>query len=268
MRRGIGYWAAALGALAFFATGSGVGGHPTTVKMVAKPNPPVPSPAPTPTPTTPVRPERPQVDCAEVKCVALTFDDGPGFDTGRLLDTLRKHKVHATFFVVGPQARHFKHDVERAFMEGHELGVHTEHHLQLNRRSMSKKKIHDEIDRTRQTLKDFLGVDVTVFRPPYGATDKRVRAETKKEGLAQILWSIDTLDWQSQNTASIVRRATRGLRRGSIVLMHDIYPTTVAAVPRILKACEDKGLTPVTVTELLGGETVPGKEYFDAHEAR
>ncbi|GAB3656125.1 hypothetical protein GCM10027589_15600 [Actinocorallia lasiicapitis] len=265
MRRGTAYGAVALGALAFLATSSVADVPPERLPLLAIPV--TPSPTPTPTPTTPQRPEREPVDCAKVKCVALTFDDGPGFDTMRLLDILKRNKAHATFFVVGPQARHFRKDVERAFVEGHELGVHTEHHLQLNRKSLSKKKIHDEIDKTRQTLKDYLGIDPTLFRPPYGATDKRVKAETKSQGLAQILWDTDTLDWKYQSASGIASRARHGLRRGAIILMHDIYPTTVDAVQRILDTCKSRGLTPVTVTELLGGTTTPGREYFDATES-
>jgi peptidoglycan/xylan/chitin deacetylase (PgdA/CDA1 family) len=118
-------------------------------------------------------------------------------------------------------------------------------------------------DRVQKILKGILGFDPVLFRPPYGATNRRVSSETKREGLAQILWSGDTFDWQNRNASTVARRAIRNLRPGVIILMHDIHPTTVDAVPRILDAIEDKGFTPGTVSELLGDHLKPGWEYYD-----
>jgi peptidoglycan/xylan/chitin deacetylase (PgdA/CDA1 family) len=221
------------------------------------------APAPTPTQVTPTRPPPPRVDCAKLKCVALTFDDGPVPDTGRLLDMLARHDARATFFVLGPNAEEYQDLVRREHAEGHEVGNHSMQHVQLNLHSRSKAKIRREIDGAQKIIKDILGFDPVLFRPPYGATNRKVSLETKRCGLAQILWSTDTLDWQNRNASTVARRAIRGLRPGAIILMHDIHPTTVDAMPKILDAIEDKGLTAVTVSELLGGHLKPGWKYYE-----
>jgi peptidoglycan/xylan/chitin deacetylase (PgdA/CDA1 family) len=221
------------------------------------------APAPPPTPVTPPRPPPPRVDCAKLKCVALTFDDGPGPDTARLLDLLARHHARATFFVLGPNAEEYKNQVRREHADGHEVGNHSMNHLQLNLQRRSTAKIKYEIEGAQKILKDILGFDPVLFRPPYGATNRRVSLETKREGLAQILWNVDTLDWQTKSPSTVARRAIRDMRPGSIILMHDIHPSTVDAVPRILDAIEDKGFTPVTVSELLGDHLKPGWKYYD-----
>jgi peptidoglycan/xylan/chitin deacetylase (PgdA/CDA1 family) len=86
-----------------------------------------------------------------------------------------------------------------------------------------------------------------------------VEAVTRQEGLAQILWALDPLDWRDRNAATVVRRCGEA-KPGDIVLMHDIHPTTVQAVPHLLDQLDKKGFTYVTVSELLGSLT-PGKQY-------
>jgi peptidoglycan/xylan/chitin deacetylase (PgdA/CDA1 family) len=215
-----------------------------------------------PTQAPPTRPPPPRVDCDKLKCVALTFDDGPGPDTDRLLDLLARHHARATFFVLGPNAEEYQDQVRREHADGHEVGDHTMHHLQLNLHRYSSAKVRHEIDDAKQILRKILGFDPVLFRPPYGATDHKVSLETKRLGLAQIIWSVDTIDWRNRNASIVARRAIRGLHPGAIILMHDIHPTTVDAVPRILKAIEDKGFTTVTVSELLGDHLKPGWKYY------
>jgi len=217
-----------------------------------------------PLPTLPPSFERPKTDCRKLKCVALTFDDGPGPDTERLLDMLGRAKAKATFFVVGPQVSQFPGTLLREAEEGHEVGNHTQHHLQLT--AESAKVVHRELDDTSRIIEEILGFGPDLFRPPYGATDKRVEKEARKEGMSVILWSVDTDDWRHKNSSKVARQAIRGLRRGSIILMHDIHPTTVDAVPRILKEAKRRGLTLATVTDVLaaleGEKPKPGKKYL------
>ncbi|WP_232835894.1 polysaccharide deacetylase family protein [Actinocorallia populi] len=207
--------------------------------------------------------DRPQtrVDCAQAKCVALTFDDGPVPGTARLLGLLRRSGARATFFVVGVRARAHPGLVARARAEGHEIGDHTEHHPRLT--ALPSARVHRELATTRRTITRLTGTRPTLFRPPYGATDRRVAAQARRLGLAQVLWDVDTLDWRHRDPSAIARRAVNGLRPGAIILMHDSRPTTVSAVPRILRAAKAKGYTFVTVTELLG-PTVPGRTYVHA----
>ncbi|GAB2829153.1 hypothetical protein GCM10022221_29520 [Actinocorallia aurea] len=203
-----------------------------------------------------------RVDCRKKKCVALTFDDGPGSRTPELLRTLRRAEVRATFFVVGTRARADEGVLARAHADGHEIGVHTENHPDLT--TLPDSRIRREIDRTLRTIKDQTGRRPVLMRPPYGATNARVAAQARDLGVAQILWDVDPVDWRDRDSAVVARRVIADLHRGAIILLHDIRPTTVAAVPRILKAAEAKGYTFVTVSELLG-PTEPGKIYTRAH---
>ncbi|GAB2868161.1 hypothetical protein GCM10022221_81280 [Actinocorallia aurea] len=252
--------AVALAAAALLLTAGSVPGSGTVPKT------PTAAPVVKATPAaSPSRPplkdfQRPVTDCTVHKCVALTFDDGPGDHTGRLLDLLSAAKAKATFFVVGGQAVQYPDLVFREVEEGHEVGNHTWHHTQLD--AASTARIKREVEGTSKAIERILGFKPTLMRPPYGATDSRVAKIAKSNGLAEIIWSVDTDDWLDRKSSVVARRAIRGLRPGAIILLHDIHPTTVAAVPAILRAAKKKGLTLATVTDVLGGRLEPGKKYM------
>ncbi|MEW9551444.1 polysaccharide deacetylase family protein [Nonomuraea sp. NPDC050783] len=201
-------------------------------------------------------------DCARIKCVALTFDDGPGEHTGRLLDLLAQRHVRATFFVIGEMVAADRDGrlVRRIAQEGHELGNHSWSHPALA--ALSEEGVRRELRQTGDLVQRLTGVRMRLMRPPYGATDAQVAAEARREGLAQILWSLDTLDWRDRVTATVARRAETATP-GAIVLMHDVHRTTVDAVPQVLDTLARKGFTFVTVSELYGRALVPGREYLE-----
>ncbi|MCC5576788.1 polysaccharide deacetylase family protein [Microtetraspora sp. AC03309] len=214
-------------------------------------------PRPRPSPTAP---EPRDISCARTRCVALTFDDGPGNYTSTVLDVLARHQARATFFLVGEMiGKDDRPVLRRMVAEGHELGNHTWDHRDLT--AMSDAGLRREIVRTEKLVEDLTGVRMHGMRPPYGATDRRVTEETRRLGLAQILWAIDTLDWRDRVPKLVVQRSTKA-KPGEIVLMHDIHKTTVEALPRLLKVLDEKGFTYVTVSELFGHLT-PGKRYSD-----
>ncbi|WP_344967748.1 polysaccharide deacetylase family protein [Streptosporangium fragile] len=210
----------------------------------------------------PAAPAARRVNCRRIKCVALTFDDGPGPYTRPLLDVLARHRARATFFVLG---RMVVDDgpgtVRRMVAEGHELGNHSWSHPVLS--ELSRARIRWQLLRTQLVVEQATGVRMTVMRPPYGATDLRVTAESRRQGLAQVLWNVDTLDWRDRKVSVVVRRAAR-IRPGSIVLLHDIHPSTVTAVPRLLRRLAARGYTFVTLSELYGGRPLkPGRKYYN-----
>ncbi|MFE3453326.1 polysaccharide deacetylase family protein [Nonomuraea sp. NPDC059194] len=201
------------------------------------------------------------INCRKVKCVALTFDDGPGDFTPWLLDELRKSGVKATFFVVGQMVaadRH--HTLPRMLAEGHELGNHTWSHAELP--SLADEGIVRELGRTQELVRKITGVRMQMMRPPYGSTDRRVAEESRRLGMAQILWSVDTHDWRDRVAKVVAKRACRATR-GSIVLMHDIHRTTVEAVPEVISALAGKGYRFVTISELYGKPPTPGRKYSE-----
>ncbi|MFD1935923.1 MULTISPECIES: polysaccharide deacetylase family protein [Nonomuraea] len=200
-------------------------------------------------------------DCRKVKCVALTFDDGPGEYTQRLLDELGRLHVKATFFVVGQMvAADSHHTLHRMVAEGHELGNHSWSHAELPR--LTDAGIERELGRTQELVHKLTGVLMKVMRPPYGSTNARVTAEARRLGLAQILWSVDTLDWRDRVATVVARRACKATR-GSIVLMHDIHRSTVEAVPAVVTDLAHKGYRFVTISELYGKPPAPGRKYSE-----
>lgn len=221
------------------------------------------STTPTPSPT----PTREPVDCSKEKCVALTFDDGPGPKTPELLDILAKEKVPATFMLVGRAVKTYPDIVAREVKEGHVLANHTWSHPQLTK--ISDSKINKEISSTLEAIKKAVpNAEVNLTRPPYGAFNSRVTAALKSLKQSVILWDVDTLDWKNRNPQSVLEQVKKQTKAGSIILMHDIHPTTVQAVPDIIKHLRSQGYTLVTVPELYGGTMTPGKVYFDQNTVR
>lgn len=221
------------------------------------------STTPTPSPT----PTREPVDCSKEKCVALTFDDGPGSKTPELLDILAKEKVPATFMLVGRAVKTYPDIVAREVKEGHVLANHTWSHPQLTK--ISDSKINKEISSTLEAIRKAVpNAEVNLTRPPYGAFNSRVTAALKSLKQSVILWDVDTLDWKNRNPQSVLEQVKKQTKAGSIILMHDIHPTTIQAVPDIIKYLRSQGYTLVTVPELYGGTMTPGKVYFDQNTVR
>ncbi|MDT0331848.1 polysaccharide deacetylase family protein [Nocardiopsis lambiniae] len=200
------------------------------------------------------------LDCVRLKCVALTFDDGPGEDTGRLLDMLADYDARATFYVLGSLVEEFPEVVERTHAEGHEMGNHSWKHDDLA--GMSEQGVAKDIGRTNQAVRAITGSDPWTIRPPYGSLNGTVR---KAVDQPLILWDVDTMDWQSRDTAKVAEHALTHTTSGSVVLFHDIHPTTVDAVPEVLAGLHHQGYHFVTVTDLFGLQALsPGDVYTDA----
>ena len=217
----------------------------------AEPGPEAPKPKPKPKPPPP--------DCTRAKCLALTFDDGPAESTGDLLDILAARNVKATFFLVGKNVVENPDLVRREHQAGHEIADHSYTHADLGR--ASRKKITSELRRTQDAIRQASGVTPKLLRPPYGSTSKRLAKITRRMGMAQIMWTVDPLDWRNRDTGDVERRVLKNAEPGGIVLLHDIHPTTVRAVPKIIDRLAAEGYVFVTVSELFAGKLTPGEEY-------
>ncbi len=183
--------------------------------------------------------------------VALTFDDGPSASlTPRVLDILNEYGARATFFVLGENAVRNKSLLSRAAAEGHELGSHTWSHIKLT--GSSQEKICSEIERTNAVIAEATGKRPLVMRPPYGATNAGiVNLMDSRFGMSSILWDVDTRDWQHPGVDVVVRRAVGNARPGSIILVHDIHASTLAAVEGIVSGLQARGFKLVTVSQLM-----------------
>ena len=178
--------------------------------------------------------------------VALTFDDGPKADTtSPLLDGLSRRGIHATFFVIGQNAEGNEDLLLRMDREGHQIGLHTFHHRSLAQ--VNGADFYAEVDKLREALSGLLGREDLMLRPPYGmiTPSNRTRA-----GAPIILWSVDPEDWRDRNsdrqTAAILDKVTDG----SIILLHDIYASSVETALRVADELMARGYKFVTVEEL------------------
>ena len=183
----------------------------------------------------------------ETKYVALTFDDGPRQGTtDRLLDGLRERGASATFFLVGEQAERYPELVKRMKAEGHQVGNHTWSHMRLE--GASAAVIQEEVGKNEELLETLLGGSGYWLRPPYGlitpGTEKLIQVPMVK-------WSVDPRDWESKDTEKVVRAILKDVKPNSIILLHDIYDTSVDAAFKVVDTLETQGFCFVTVEELL-----------------
>jgi peptidoglycan-N-acetylglucosamine deacetylase len=188
----------------------------------------------------------------DVPAVALSFDDGPGAVTASILETLRNRRAHATFNVLGNRVRDGAALVRRAVAEGHELGVHGWRHRDLSSEAV---RPGAELTRAVTAIRATGGGVPRVFRPPFGATSRRLVLVARAAGLVTVTWDVDPRDYEEPGADAIRRRVAAGVRPGSIVLLHDDRPelaATAVALDGILDDLADRGLAAVPVSRLLG----------------
>lgn len=189
-----------------------------------------------------------QVD-TQKPLVALTVNVAWGEEfLSDLLAALKAEGAKATFFMVGDWMRQFPALTKEIAAAGHELGNHTWYHPHPTK--ISSEELKKEIQRTEELLLKLTGKKSVLFAPPYGEWNKEVVAVAGELGYRTIMWSVDTVDWERPPADVIVERALANIQPGWIVLMHPTQPTA-EALPRILKGLKEKGLKPVTVSELL-----------------
>lgn len=196
-------------------------------------------------------PARQYGDYTGKKIVALTFDDGPGPYTARLLDELKKRGVRATFFVLGSCVDNYPELIKRMEAEGHVVGNHSNKHKNLTK--LSSAGIKKEMDACADKIAKLLGHKPEVMRCPGGNSNKKVLEYAKNAGIPIAYWTVDTRDWESRHVGSIlgVAFSENGIKSGSVVLMHDIYETTVDAAIQMIDRLQKEGYTFVTVPEMI-----------------
>lgn len=199
-------------------------------------------------------------DMTQPPLIALTFDDGPRRDTTTaLLDGLSQRGVQATFFLIGEQLIGNEDLVRRMDAEGHQIGIHTYDHVMLT--GLNRADFDAQVDKTRQMLKNILGHNDFVLRPPYGLYDEGVQAMA---GCPIILWSIDPEDWGDKNADREVKLIVEQARDGSIILLHDIYDQSVEAALRVVDELHERGYLFVTIDQLFAerGVTLEAGEVY------
>ena len=203
-----------------------------------------------------VNPNRPMI--------ALTFDDGPGLGTMRLLDALQENGARATFFMLGTRVNTYPDAVRKMVEAGCELGNHTTNHLKLT--DYAAEGVAMEINYTRDVINSIVGQTPTMVRPPYGAVNEVVQSVA---GVPIVLWSVDTLDWELKDAGLIRDYVLNTVKDGDIVLMHDIYEATVQAAIELIPILQERGYQIVTVSEMARARGITlenGAKYYNFYK--
>ena len=178
---------------------------------------------------------------------AITFDDGPGPHTTRLLDLLAERKLHATFFVLGEHAKRYPEMIRRMVVDGHEVENHSWDHPDM--RKLDEAARQKEIEDTVALLKS-LGADPKFFRPPYGSYDPALVNLARKDGLEVVLWSRDSEDWRYHTVSALETNILPpGQGAHGIFLFHDIHDSTIAAMGNVLDELKGRGCSFTTIAE-------------------
>ena len=186
-------------------------------------------------------------DSAEIRRVALTFDDGPHpVYTEKLLDALKERGVKATFFVTGEHAELHPDVIKRIHDEGHLIGNHTYSHIQLT--SANKEQFQNELIQTSKILSDITGDEIQYVRPPYGSWDKKIETELN---MFPVLWNVDPLDWCTANASRVANAVLKKVSDNDIILLHDYYDTSVDAAIMVVDELQKQGYDFVTVDKIL-----------------
>lgn len=204
----------------------------------------------------PINPNRPMI--------ALTFDDGPGLGTERLIEALQARGARATFFMMGSRVNVYPNAVRKMVEARCELANHTTNHLKLT--DYAAEGIAMEINYTRDVINSIVGQVPTMVRPPYGAVNEVVQSVA---GAPIMLWSMDTLDWQLKDAGLIRDYVLNTVKDGDIVLMHDIYEATVQATIELIPLLQERGYQIVTVSEMARARGIlleNGVKYYNFYK--
>ncbi|OBF81907.1 carbohydrate degradation protein [Mycobacterium sp. 852002-51163_SCH5372311] len=199
------------------------------------------------------------LNCAVMKCVALTFDDGPSPYTDRLLQVLKNSDSKATFFLIGNKVAANPGGAKRIADAGMEIGSHTWEHPNMT--TIPADDVAAQFSKANDAITAATGRTPALYRPAGGLSNDAVRQTAGRFGLAEILWDVIPFDWANDsNTAATRSILMRQIKPGSVVLFHDTYSSTVDLVYQFIPVLKANGYHLVTVSELLGPRA-PGSSY-------
>lgn len=192
--------------------------------------------------------------CVETdrKQVALSFDAAWGNeDTRILMDILAKYNIKVTFFMTGGWVESYPDDVKYIAEQGHDLGNHSLHHYQMSTLSVSE--IKDELQSVHDMVKELTGVNMELFRPPYGDYDNDLITTASDLGYYTIQWDVDSLDWKDYGADSIIKTVCnhKNLKNGSIILMHNGAKYTPQALEAVIEGLLNQGYEIVPISQLI-----------------
>lgn len=181
------------------------------------------------------------------KLIAFTFDDGPSYiGTNKLLDNLDKYNARVTFFVLGSRVENYKDTLTKAYKMGNTIGNHTYSHSNLLK--LDNYSVMDEIKKTNETIKNITGSETIYLRPPYGNINSDIK---NISNMYTILWDLDTEDWKNKDKDRIADYIVSNAYDGAIVLLHDLYETSVDGALLAMERLEKEGYAFVTIDEMI-----------------
>lgn len=186
------------------------------------------------------------------KKLSLSFDAAWGNEqTQVILDILDKYNVKATFFMTGKWVSKYPEDVKNIAAAGHDLGNHSENHKQMSQ--LSKEQCIDEIMKTHNRVKELTGIEMTLFRAPYGDYNNNLVGSARECGYYTIQWDVDSLDWKDYGVNSIIKEVVENkhLGKGSIILMHNGAKYMPEALERVILGLKEKGYELVPISQLI-----------------
>lgn len=180
------------------------------------------------------------------KLIAFTFDDGPSeTNTNYLLDNLDKYDAKVTFFVLGSRVESNKEIIKRAYLEGNDIGSHTYNHRNLN--LLSDTALMEELKKANDAIKEAIGKTPTLLRPPYGNLTDHGK---ELANMNIVLWNVDPLDWKYKDKNRVANEIIEHAHDGAIVLVHDIYKSSVEGALLAMEELQKQGYAFVTITEM------------------
>ena len=183
----------------------------------------------------------------EKKLVALTFDDGPHPDvTPLIVSLLEKYNAKATFFMLGSRVHYYPEIARYVYENGHEIGNHTWNHPILT--NMTEAQIIKEYSMTEQAIIQAIGAPSTIFRPPYGASNKLVKSAITSP---HFNWTVDTQDWKHRSAEKLLPTVQQAVHPNAIILMHDIHLSTAHGLEAVLQYLQQEGYEFVTISQMM-----------------
>ncbi len=186
----------------------------------------------------------------KIKEIALTFDDGPTEFTPKFLDVLKENNTKATFFCIGKQIEKHPETFQRIIAEGHTIGNHTYSHSN-NTGFLSASKMTEEIEKCDKMIEKFGNIKTNLYRPPFGVTNPNIAKAIRKTQKNTIGWNVRSLDTVMTEEKKILKRVTKGLKKGSIILLHDTSDKTHRVLVELLLFLEHEKYTTFTIDSLI-----------------
>lgn len=182
--------------------------------------------------------------------IAITFDDGPNYEfTQKVLDLLKMYDAKATFFCIGKKIENHPELLKKIISQGHTIGNHTYSHSNWFG-FYSTQKVISELKRTQELVKQIIGLNLKLFRPAFGVTNPNIKKAIKILQLQSVGWSIRSLDTTSISSEKVLKRITKDLKKGDVILLHDTSKKTIVVLEQLLLFLQEQNLKSVTIDTL------------------